>query len=126
MAEEKYIQITAYDKYQLYHDRHMPWFKWHTDCLQSYDLMSLNPAQRWIFVGLMCLATKSRNCIKYDIKYIQSTLKVRNLEKTCLLLVQRGMIQIVYKDSILIREDKIREEKKREEIQKEIKSSLSR
>ena len=126
MPEEKYIEITSLKKYQLYHDRHMPWFKWYSDCLQSYDFMTLSPARRWTFIGLICLAIKSQNCIKYDRTYIQNTIKVRDFDNTCLLLEYRGMIHFVYKESSLIREDKIREEKRREDIQKEIKNSLSR
>jgi len=122
----KYIVITAYLRYQTHHDRDMKWFKWRTDCLQSYDFMSLSPAQRWLFIGLMCVATKSQNGIKYDIPYLTNTLKVRRIDKLMAGLLERGMIQIVPKSEIQIREDKIREEKKREEVRKEIKDSLTR
>jgi len=126
LDKQKFISITALNKYQHYHDRDMTWFKWRADCVLSYDFMSLTPTARWVFIGLICLAIKSHNCIKYDLSFLTIALKTRRIEAHCLALEQRGMIAFVYKDASTIREDKIREEKKREDVRKEIQDSLTR
>jgi len=88
--------------------------------------MGLTPTQRWVFIGLILLATKSQNRLKYDLSFLKNTLKVRKIEEHLIAIETTGMIQFVMLDDSTIREDKIREEEKREEIRKEIEKSLSR
>ena len=123
--KQKYITITSLKKYQHYHDRHMPWFKWYADCLQSHDFMSLNCTQRWLFIGLICIAIKSNNCIIYDINWLQTTLRIKRIGQNCIALRRRQMIDFVYTNSTQIRSDQIRSEEEKKKIREEIKSSLN-
>lgn len=113
MSDIKIITITSLKSYQQYQSRHMPWFKWYADCLQSYDFMSLTCVQKWTFIGLICLANKSDNKIIYDPKYLERVLKIRGIEKNLQPLFNRQMIDFVYTDDSSIRLDK---KKKREEV----------
>lgn len=126
MAKCKLITIVSLDKYQHYKDRHMIWFKWYIDCLQSYNFMALNNDQKWLFIGLICLACKSNNEVRYNIKWLESVLNTIKIEKDVQVLIASGMIALKYtSDSVLIL-DKKREEEKRKEIRGEITQKLSK
>ena len=117
------IQIKNWDTYQHYHKNKsarnerfsMVWFKMYADSLQDSSFMELNSNLKWIFIGLMCLACKTNNNISYNPKWLQRTLNVRGIESSLKHLVSIKLIEVVYNDSIPIREDKIREDKIRED-----------
>jgi len=116
------IRIVNWDKYQHYHmsdgsqpkaiKNGMVWFKMYTSCLQDSSFIELSPALKWTFIGLMCLACKTKNETEYNQKWLQRALNVRGIEKKVSYLIAIGFIEIFYKNSI---PDKIREEERRKE-----------
>ena len=115
----KVIKIVNLDRYQHYKSRHMVWFKWYIDCLQDHKFMEMKEKEKWIFIGLMCLACKANNEIVYDSRWLERTLNTDRISLSIDYLKSIGMIEVCYQDAIPIREDKIREEKKREEKRRE-------
>ena len=108
----KYLAVTNLDKYQHYKDRNIIWIKWHIDCLQDYEFMSLKPEERWIFIGLICLACKCNNKINWDENWIEKILNVSQISKIISKLLAINLLSRCYHRAIPIREDKIREEKR--------------
>ena len=112
-----YIKVNSLDKYQHYKDRNMIWFKWYVDCLQDYKLSKLEDHQKWLFIGLICLACKTHNKIPLDYNWIKNQLSLseKSIEKDIKSLIDSEMLSLCNQDAIPIREDKRREDKIREE-----------
>jgi len=112
----KVITIPTLDKYQHYKDRPTnPWIKWHKACLRDHKFCQLTNGERWIFIGLVILATENNNEIPADFYYISRKISFssRGLSKTMLKLTDLKLIAIKrvarrYQDADL---DKIREDK---------------
>jgi hypothetical protein len=95
----------------------MIWFKWYIDCLQDYSFMELSEKDRWIFLGLMCLAGRTNNKVNNDEKWLERTLNTTDIKNSIDILKDKGLIAIIYTDDSksLLTIDKIREDKIREE-----------
>lgn len=115
----EYIKVKNFHKYQHYSDRSMVWFKWHVDCLYDYEFTKLTNRAKWVFIGFICLACKSKNRIPNDSAWIQKQISTHDepIDEEIRLLLASGMLAECYQDASLdkIREDKKREEQKREE-----------
>jgi len=105
-----YLSVTNLETYQHYKDRHMVWFKWHIDCLQDSKFIELSPNDRWVFIGLICLACKCQNKIEFNVGYIERTLNIKNVKESIATLTDNKLLSIRYQNAIPIREDKIRED----------------
>ena len=117
------IKIKNWDKYQHYHSANsdlsrknsMTWFKMYASSLQDSSFMQLNSALKWVFIGLMLLACKTNNATEMNLKWLQRTLNVRGIEKSLNTLNSIGLIELVYNNSIPIREENIKREEERRE-----------
>ena len=67
----KVITIPNLETYQHYKERKgMPWIKWHRKCLTDYNFCQLTDRERWLFIGLILLATENDNKIPADFHFI--------------------------------------------------------
>jgi len=126
---KKAITITNLEDYQHYNknddDRKgMPWIKWNRRCLTDYKFCQLNDNERWIFIGLILLATENNNKIPADFHFISKKISnsKKNISEIILKLVDLKLVAIVslakrkrnFSEAIALVE-KSREDKKREE-----------
>ncbi len=72
-----YIQIKNLDKFQPHYrdERKAIWIRWDIAAIGDYKISKLSPAQRWLFIGLIGLASKHKNQIPYDLKWIAEEVK---------------------------------------------------
>lgn len=69
--DKEYIAIKKLEKYQHYKNRDsMPWIKWHRKCLRDNDFVKLSNEERWIFIGLVLLATENGNKVEKNLPLI--------------------------------------------------------
>ena len=110
-----FISIKSFDEYQHYKDRNMIWFKWHIGCLSDYKFTNLKDRQKWLFIGLICLACKTNNKIPKDYDWIKKQISYESssIKEDIDFLLASKLLAGCYQNAILdkIREDKIREEK---------------
>ena len=73
----EYISIKNLDKYQPHYrdKRKNIWVRWNIDSISDYKIFKLLPNQRWLFIGLICLACKTSNQIPYDLTWISEQIK---------------------------------------------------
>lgn len=107
----EHITINNLEKYQHYSDRNMIWFKFYIDILQDFKFMELSDKDKWVFIGLICLACKNNNKIPNDIKWLDRTLNVSGIEKSLATLTNIKMIASCYQNAIPIREEEIIKDK---------------
>ena len=64
----EYIHVKNIENYQpSYKDgRRLIWVRWEIDCLGDHKIFQLTPAQRWLFLGLICLETRNQDEIPID------------------------------------------------------------
>jgi uncharacterized phage protein (TIGR02220 family) len=72
-----YISIKNLEKYQpSYIDgRAIIWIRWDISAIGDYRISKLTPSQRWLFIGLICVACKQKNTIPLDEKWISEEVK---------------------------------------------------
>jgi hypothetical protein len=73
--------------------------------------MELSSEEKWVFMGLICLACKNDNKIPYENKWIERTLNVKNIEIHIQKLTNINLLSTCYQNAIPIREEEIREDK---------------
>ncbi len=107
-----YIKVRSLKEYQHYTDRSMVWFKWHINCLADYKFSRLFSHQKWLFVGLICLACKLGNKIPLDYDWIKSQIGYENstIKEDIKTLLASEMLAICYQNACL---DKNRIDKNR-------------
>lgn len=72
-----YISVKNLDKYQPHYrdGRNNLWIRWDIKAIKDYKVFKLTPQQRWLFIGLICLACENENQIPYDIEWLCDSLK---------------------------------------------------
>lgn len=70
--ENKIIHIKNIEDYQPnYKDgRNLIWIRWDINTISNYKISKLSPSQRWLFISLICLETKAKKPIVFDIDWI--------------------------------------------------------
>jgi len=98
---DNYITISNFNKYQHYKldaASNMIWFKWYTKSISDYKFSRLNCYTRWIYIGLICLATKTENLIPYDLNWILTQItyesNTKELDEAINRLAKEGVILI--------------------------------
>lgn len=71
MAEQKFIRIVNWDRFQHYKNRNPPWIKLHRELLTSRTWATLDDASRVLAIALMMLAAATGNKIPLDPTYIR-------------------------------------------------------
>ena len=71
------IHIPDIEDYQpTYKDgRRLIWIRWDIDAIHSYKISRLSEAQRWLFIGLICLETRNQKPIPKDMDWVAHQLK---------------------------------------------------
>ena len=77
------ITIPNLDKFQHYKDKKPFWIKWQVGCLTDERFNQLKDNEKWLFIGLVILATQNKNRVLKSYSYI-----VSKLSYTCLLDVE--------------------------------------
>ena len=64
----QYLQVKNLEKYQPHYkdNRRLLWIRWDIAAMRDYKISKLTPAQRWLFIGLVCLATENNNQVPLD------------------------------------------------------------
>jgi hypothetical protein len=108
------LEIKNLEKYQHYKDRNMVWIKWHISSLQDYKFSKLKDNQKWLFIGLVCLACKTDNKIPIDYEWIKTQIAYTSntLKSDIDFLIASEMLSSCYQVASL---DKKREEENRED-----------
>jgi len=71
MAEQKFIRIVNWERFQHYKDRNPPWIKLHRELLTSRTWATSDDASRVLAIALMFLASATGNKIPFDPAYIR-------------------------------------------------------
>jgi hypothetical protein len=126
----KYFRVINWDKYQGETKKTKtgkwvaPWFKFHHTILDDFDFSTLSEQDRFLWVGILCLARRTDNHINADTSYIKHQLRINrvpNLKP----FQELGMIEFTEKnDSGILPEDvakasRLEEEKRREKKRRE-------
>ena len=112
-----YIEIINFKKYQHYSDKSIVWIKWYKKCLQDFNFCQLNNGERWLFVGLVLLASNDDGYVTYSCPYIRDSVMYSCPNSVALVryglakMVKIGLIRVINSRLYKIRIDKIREEK---------------
>ncbi|MFQ5744265.1 MAG: hypothetical protein ACE5HV_11835 [Acidobacteriota bacterium] len=72
------ISVRNFKRYQHYRNRRPPWVKLYRDLLTDYDFAALPDEVKWQAVGLLLLASETRNSIPFDEKWIARRLSLKN------------------------------------------------
>jgi len=112
----QYIEIVNFKKYQHYSDRPMHWIKWYKKCLTDFNFLQLNNGERWLFIGLVMLASNSDGYVTYSCPYIRDSVMYKCPNSVA--LVRNGLAKMLKLNLIAIKNaiiEESREEKRREE-----------
>src|SRR5215469_15533922 len=71
MANQEFIRIVNWERFQHYKDRNPPWIKLHREILTSRTWASSDDASRVLAIALMMLAALTGNKIPFDAAYIR-------------------------------------------------------
>jgi hypothetical protein len=120
--EQQFIVIKNFEELQHYKDRNPLWIKLYTKILRSDKMFYLNEKERWIYVGLLLLASMKDNKVLYDLNFVKANIchwetTNEELDEVIKKLVEIDMVAIkllsdCYQNACL---EKRREEKNREE-----------
>lgn len=98
------IKILNFEKFNPRKDRaRHHWFRVENDISFSKDLFGLNPGQRWFWIFLLSLASKSqKNEIDFELEYlsIHSGLNIKQTAECLKLFEKRSMISITGYQSV--------------------------
>ena len=115
----KYLEVVNLEKFQHYSDRPNVWIKWYKKSLGDYKFRQLTDAERWLFVGVIMLATEDGagwNNVPFDALHIRNSVcyvggkGVSKVRAGLLKMVKLGLLRV--RNAII---DKSREDKRREE-----------
>ena len=70
----KYLSIKNFERFQHYHDRIPPWIKLYNALLDDYAFLQLGDAARAHLILLWLVASRHKNRIPFDAKYIASAI----------------------------------------------------
>ncbi len=93
------IRVKNWEEYQHYHYRNPPWIKLYRHLLDDYTFMSLTESERWLFIGLLMLASETDNRIPNDAKWIRNRLLITNKRTSIESLIAVQLIERVASDS---------------------------
>ena len=92
------IHIKNLEEYQpKYKDgRRLIWIRWDIDSLGDLKITKLNPVQKWLFIGLICLEVKEQQAIPLDEKWLSERLGIekKHIYKHLLMLQTLELIVI--------------------------------
>jgi hypothetical protein len=71
MAEQRFLRIVNWDRFQHYRDRNPPWIKLYRDLLTSQTWVTLDDAGRVLAIACMMLAAATGNKIPFDPAYVR-------------------------------------------------------
>ena len=94
MSPVQYIVIPSWEKFQHYKKPKPKWVKLYRDLLGHYEIMQLTPTERWILVGLWCLAAETDNQIPADLKYLTHRLCAEVTVESLRKLQIHGLLQL--------------------------------
>lgn len=81
MAGE-WIAVANWSKFQHYKKPQPRWVKLYRDLIGHYEIMRLTPSERWVLIGLWCLAAETDNRIPPDLEYLTHRLHCPVTEKS--------------------------------------------
>lgn len=73
----EYISIKNLDKFQPHYKdgRVILWIRWNIESARDFKIAKLTPSQRWLFIGLICLACKHLNQIPADREWLTEEIR---------------------------------------------------
>jgi len=86
MANQRFVRIVNWEKFQHYKDRNPPWVKLHRELLTSQTWVSLDDAGRVLAIACMLLAAATDNKIPADPSYIRRVAYLNQLPDLSALL----------------------------------------
>ena len=90
------IEVVNFFKHQHYKKRKPPWIKLYTNILEDQKIQQLKNGVRWLFITLLCLASRHNNKIPADFDYISRNCsqRKRDISKNILKLIDLKLIAI--------------------------------
>jgi hypothetical protein len=89
------IRVRNWQRHQHYGKSKPPWIKLYRDALGNYELMHrLEPAERWVVIGLWMLAAETDNHIPLDVAYLQHRLRAPVSSNLLRTLQTLGFIEV--------------------------------
>lgn len=74
----KYLAVKDFEKHQHYRDRVPPWIKFYNRVLDDYAFLQLSDASRSHLMLMWLLASRHKNRIPYDEKFIAAKISARS------------------------------------------------
>jgi hypothetical protein len=90
----RWITVANWSKFQHYKKPQPRWVKLYRDLIGHYEIMRLIPSERWVLVGLWCLAAETDNRIPADLEYLTHRLHCSVTEKTLKKLEVLRLLQL--------------------------------
>ena len=71
VAELRYFRVVNFSKFQHYRDRDPPWIKLYNRLLDNYEFNRLSDSAKFHLVGIWMLASRNKNRLPWDAKWIR-------------------------------------------------------
>ncbi len=72
------LRVKNFERFQHYKDRNPIWIKLYLDLLNDYAFAQLSNSNKWIYIGLLLLASRTGNAIPNDERWITERLSLGN------------------------------------------------
>ncbi len=92
MAKPRYLSIKNFEKFQHYNQRNPPWIKLYKSLFVDRDFMLLPIPCRYLYVGLLTLASECDNKVVNDASWIGQRLSIPASEIDLTPLYKRGFL----------------------------------
>lgn len=92
MAQPRWIQVKNFNKYQHYGKRNPPWIKLYKSILTDHAFLKLPSRSRYLYIGLLILASECDNKVANDPAYIGHRLAISVAELDLRPLFRAGFL----------------------------------
>ena len=110
----KFISIKDFDKYQHFKKANPPWVKMYRSTFSEREFMRMPVASKFLYLGLVMLASEGCNRVPYDIHYISHRLATNFSQNDLTPLYKAGLLEAaastVYRVSSLSEETETKTE----------------
>lgn len=102
---QKFLSIKNFEKYQTYKLTNPPWFKIHKSFFGDREVTKLSPVSRYLYLGLIYLATETNNSIANDRTWIAQRLAITEPEVDLRPLYKAGFLKCTHVHRYLSEKD---------------------
>lgn len=98
--DARYLRVKNWDRFQHYKNRENApyWIKMYPDLLTNYEFLQLSEAERYKLMALWLLASRLRNRIPYDAKFVAKVIGSTRIDLDK--FVAAGFLEVIAEDHL--------------------------